>query len=252
MRYIQQTSISTAIILALLSCGCSHSTRAAVVDFGPQFSAAAKKARDATRPDQISSMLKQKATVRLTGIPTLIVSRMAVSHNRLFVLDAFSRAVQIFSAQGAYSGQLGENGQKPGQYITPTDVKATGDTITVDDFTVHRINEYSPEGKFAQSFVYGAQGFGSGRLAYLPTTGQYVLFGNKWLPSPDPSKRTADLVHTYDKSGHYQKSVLRFPDRFLPLNLIACDTPEVYADSAANTVYIALPFDYKQIHKHLP
>ena len=74
---------------------------------------------------------------------------------------------------------------------------------------------------------------------------QYVLFGNKWLPSPDPSKRTADLVHTYDKSGHYQKSVLRFPDRFLPLNLIACDTPEVYADSAANTVYIALPFDYK-------
>jgi hypothetical protein len=239
--------LAISAIVACLSWGCSRPSHAATVDFGPSLSAAVEKARASSSSDQISSILRDTKLVTLTGTPLVAISRMAVSReDRLFVLDVFSRHVKIFSAQGEYERQLGQNGQAPGQYITPTDVKATDKGIVVDDFTVHRINEFSDDGSFVRSFVYSAQAFGSSRLGYFPKTRNYALFGNKWLAQAVPSAdRSADLVNIYDHDGRYQTSTFEFPDRFLKLNLVSDDVPETYLEAETNTLYFALPFEYK-------
>jgi hypothetical protein len=232
---------------AAMSSGCSRTSQAATLDFGPALSKAVEKARTAQGSDEILSLLRETKPVMLEGGSPSVVSRLAVADSdELFILDPFSRRIKAFSADGKYERQLGQNGQAPGQYTTPTDVTVAGNSIVVDDFTVHRINHYSPAGSFARSFIYSPQAFGSSRLAYFPKSGKYVLFGNKWLPRITPSAdQSADLVNIYDPDGHYRASTFQFPDRFLKLNLIASDAPEDYVDAANDRIYFALPFEYK-------
>jgi hypothetical protein len=246
-RILEALCVILLATVAALNFGCSRTSQAATIDFGPGISKAVENARTAQASDEISSILRDTKTLPLQGSSLSMVSRMAVADNdELLILDAFSRGIRVFSPKGEYKHQLGQNGQTPGQYITPTDVIAAGNDIAVDDFTVHRINHYSPDGSFARSFIYSAQAFGSSRLAHFPKSGQAVLFGNKWLPQPSSSmERSAFLVNIYDRDGRYQRSTFQFPDRFLKLNMVADDAPEAYVDGVTDTIYFALPFEYK-------
>lgn len=86
---------------------------------------------------------------------------IAISEGSLYVDDYGNSRIEMFSlASGSYEGQFGSSGSSSGQFDKPEGiaVNPNNDAIYVSDTWNHRIQEFSPAGKFLTAWETWATG----------------------------------------------------------------------------------------------
>ena len=78
------------------------------------------------------------------------------SEDKLYVTDEILNAVLIYDSKGDFHGQWGDFGSKEGELSGPSGIAidSKDDLFIVDQYN-HRIQKFSNEGKFLDSFVSG-------------------------------------------------------------------------------------------------
>jgi hypothetical protein len=201
--------------------------------------------RAGDRSEQIANFIHTEKKVVLSGVPLESVVHIAIGEDgTICVLDNKSRLAHLFHSDGSFLANLGGHGRKPGDHTTPTDCAIGFDqSFVLSDFTDHRITTYDGTGKFRDSFVYTAQGFGATRVVTKagPSGNEFMLFGNSWTTDFSGKTIPAQVDHFYGPAGKFIKSDFDFPPRFLPLGL-EMDSDVAVSQGQDGNTYFALPF----------
>ncbi len=161
---------------------------------------------------------------------------LAISSNRLFVVDSKRHEVLIYELQGRLSGRFGTRGSGPGEFNFPTHIAAGGaGELYVTDSLNNRVQAFDTEGRFLRQVgsIGDAPGhFSRPKGAAVDTYGHlYVLdalFGNVQL-----FDREGRLLMTLGQGGSQ-------PGEFwLPNGIVISRNNEIYvADSYNHRVQV--------------
>jgi hypothetical protein len=251
MKLTHLPSISLGLLLCLCVLQCTSVKRAAETrpasapKLPDRYSEAVAAALQSGEKDELTTRFRVNVKVPVSGGHLKGISRLRVlPGGELLVLDAVGKQAGVYDRSGKYLNPVGGRGNKPGYYSTPSDVAVGGDgTIAVSDFQLHRVNIYTPDGKFQRSFIYTPQGFSAQRIVYSGKARSFFISGNRWQNDADGITLGALLIHKYTESGDFESSFLPFPEKFKALDLYASDTLAMDVDG--DYLYAAFPFDYK-------
>ena len=73
------------------------------------------------------------------------------SAGRIFVLDYGNNRIQAFDSGGQYFATMGQEGEGPGEFLSPTAMTIAGDRLLVNDFPNSRISVWSLKGEYVES-----------------------------------------------------------------------------------------------------
>ena len=97
---------------------------------------------------------------------------------RIVVLDGGSRQLRFFDAEGGFLTAVGDEGEGPGEFRTPTRLRrAGGDSIQVWDARLDRVSFFSIRGEFLGSHLVEPS-------PEAPFPLDEWLFGRNWIDSP--------------------------------------------------------------------
>lgn len=194
--------------------------------------------------DELERTLSRAERVTMSGSDIECLSRLRVTQEGNLVLLDFDRAIaELYNPSGEFVRAIGGKGAGPGNYEWPSGIAQRKDgTLAVCDFRVHRVNMYSAQGDFLESFIYSPQVFSAQQIEYDNAADCFYLFGNRWQNGTNGKPLGADLVHKYSSAGEFLGSQLSFPERGKPLDLYGYDDPAI--DIAGGRLFVALPFDY--------
>ena len=121
-----------------------------------------------------SSMYKNVKTILLETNELCLIGRitkMRVCDKFFIVLDgSIAKSLYIFDKEGHFIRKIGNTGQGPGEYLSPSDfsVDKVGNLIYVLDSQLNRINIYDLRtGKFVRSIVFGDNNVRSHNIEYV-------------------------------------------------------------------------------------
>lgn len=181
-------SVPLVLMLALLMLQCTGVKHTAETlpttppDLSDKYSRAVAGALRSADKDELTTRFRVNAQVPISGGNLKGISRLRVlPEGTLLIFDAVGKQAGIFDGSGKYLNPIGARGNRPGYYSTPSDVAVAGDgTVAVSDFQLHRVNIYTPDGKFQRSFIHTPQGFSAQRIVYNESTKSFFLAGNRW------------------------------------------------------------------------
>lgn len=76
------------------------------------------------------------------------VSDLALGpRGEILVLDEGAKSVLVFDSSGAFLRQFGREGHGPGEFVSPTRIRAEGDTVVVADWWQGRLTRFSVRGE---------------------------------------------------------------------------------------------------------
>jgi hypothetical protein len=165
-------SLLLVLISCLLQCTCAKHTAESIPATIPtpsdKYSLAVAGALQSADKDELTTRFRVDARVPISGGGLKGVSRLKVlPEGALLVFDAVGKQAGVFDRSGQYLNPIGGRGNRPGYYSTPSDVALAEDgAVAVSDFQLHRVNIYTPDGKFRRSFIHTPQGFSAQRIVY--------------------------------------------------------------------------------------
>ena len=149
------------------------------------------------------------------------------SRYRMFVIDAQSQHVRVFSPDGQYEQTIGGPGSGPGE-LGPQAISlymGAGDTLLVPDLGQQRVNRYAPDGTSLGSFQLDL--LNGMPMAINATRSGVIAEQVRPLSLPDrPATDSMDMIVTLSMDGSVLDTLRRFPPGGT-LNLANPNSPEI-------------------------
>jgi hypothetical protein len=189
------------------------------------------------RNDELEKLLQSSTRLSLHGGPTVkTVSRLRIGMDASFyLLDAPSRLVEKLDSSGQFLLRIGNEENKIGHLIFPSDIDVGEQELLISDFKQSRISRYSFAGEFLSSFSTAGERFSAKNVF---STKQHDVFvcGNRYSSN-------FETVHRYSSSGKFQNSLLPLTERQRELNLDAFN--DCLTTSTPYASVVTFPFEYK-------
>jgi hypothetical protein len=161
------------------------------------------------------SILLQETVVPIKSpeFPLYSIGDIAVNSKREFIItDHLGNQCLMFDKEGNFLKILGKEGRGPGEFKIPVGVEVDEhDSIYVSDIGTRRISIFSPEGKFADSFIPT----GYHMQADDAKIGPYgLLYLNAFMcASLNPAIPEGSCIQVYSRNGKYLDSFFPPSDR---------------------------------------
>ena len=119
----------------------------------------------------------------------------ALADGSIWVGDDHLHAIRRYAADGAYQGQVGREGEGPGEFDTPTTIRVLSDgSVAVFDPRLRRISHFEADGTFLDSFAPPTNGIYGGVVGDLGVDGEGRFTVAAMKPPAPGQPRTAMSV----------------------------------------------------------
>ena len=119
-----------------------------------------------------------------------LISDLAVTDNKVFVIDNRGRRIAVFDMAGAWQYDIGREGTGPGEHRGPITIALREDTVLVWDAIARRLNRFMSDGRFLDMLLIRDR---YGRAPIAPQGAGYID-EIEWGQHMDPAPAGAAIV----------------------------------------------------------
>jgi hypothetical protein len=119
-----------------------------------------------------------------------LISDLAVSDDRVFVVDNRGSRIAVFDSGGVWQYDIGREGTGPGEHRGPITIALRGDTVLVWDAISRRLNRFTSDGTFIGMLLIPER---YGRAPVAPFGGGFID-EIEWGQHMDPAPAAAAIV----------------------------------------------------------